>query len=46
MNASTDNLLDNELSDVQRLSFEYFLNETNPANGLIADETPPGRPLV
>jgi hypothetical protein len=45
MNASTDNLLDSELlSDVQRLSFKYFLNEANPANGLIADRNASGSP--
>ena len=45
MNASTENLLDNELlSDVQRLSFKYFLNEANPVNGLIADRNASGSP--
>ena len=32
------------LDALQRRSFEYFLNETNPANGLVADRTPPGAP--
>ena len=32
------------LDALQRHSFEYFLNETNPANGLVADKTQPGAP--
>ena len=30
-------LSDELLLDLQRLSLDYFLNEANPANGLIAD---------
>lgn len=38
MDASSDYPLCYELaSDIQRLSFEYFLKEANPENGLIAD---------
>ena len=32
------------LDALQRHSFAYFLNETNPANGLVADRTQPGAP--
>ena len=38
MDASTEHPLNDELlRDIQRLSFEYFLNEANPENGLIAE---------
>ena len=33
-----------QLDALQRHSFEYFLRETNPANGLVADKTQPGSP--
>ena len=32
------------LNTLQRESFEYFLNEVNPANGLVLDRTEPGTP--
>ena len=32
------------LDALQRRSFEYFLRETNPANGLVADKSQPGSP--
>ncbi len=32
------------LNALQRRSFEYFLRETNPANGLVADKSQPGSP--
>jgi hypothetical protein len=32
------------LDALQRHSFRYFLNETNSANGLVADRTQPGAP--
>ncbi|MEP7327025.1 MAG: glucoamylase family protein [Gemmatimonadota bacterium] len=32
------------LDALQRHAFEYFLHETNPANGLVADKTEPGAP--
>ena len=32
------------LDALQRHAFEYFLNETNAANGLVADRTQPGAP--
>ncbi|TGT13025.1 hypothetical protein EN817_33135, partial [Mesorhizobium sp. M3A.F.Ca.ET.174.01.1.1] len=38
MDASSEHALNDELlSDIQRLSFDYFLNEANPVNGLVAD---------
>ncbi|RWA70270.1 glucoamylase family protein [Mesorhizobium sp.] len=45
MDASSDHPLNDELlSDIQRLSFDYFLKEANPANGLIADRNTAGSP--
>jgi hypothetical protein len=45
MDASSDHKLNEELlSDIQRLSFEYFLKEANPENGLIADRNTPASP--
>jgi hypothetical protein len=36
---------DEEMLDkLERLTFEYFLHEDNPANGLIADKTQKGSP--
>jgi len=32
------------LDALQRHAFEYFLRETNPANGLVADRSQPGAP--
>ena len=32
------------LDSLQRHSFDYFLRETNPANGLVADRSQPGSP--
>ena len=32
------------LDGLQRHAFDYFLNETNPANGLVADTSMPGAP--
>ncbi len=32
------------LDALQRDAFQYFLRETNPANGLVADKTQPGAP--
>lgn len=44
MDASSDYPLCYELaSDIQRLSFEYFLKEANPENGLIADRNAQAR---
>lgn len=31
--------VDEELEKLQRESFDYFLHETNPANGLVIDKT-------
>ena len=33
-----------ELEDLQRLTFDYFLKETNPENGLVPDSTRQGAP--
>ncbi|WP_192183832.1 glucoamylase family protein [Mesorhizobium amorphae] len=45
MDASSEHKLNDELlSNTQRLSFDYFLNEANPANGLVADRNTPGSP--
>jgi hypothetical protein len=35
---------DEQLETLQRLTFDYFLNETNPENGLISDSTRQGSP--
>ncbi|MGI9024127.1 MAG: glucoamylase family protein [Burkholderiaceae bacterium] len=45
MNALDDESLDSHtLRRLQRNSFEYFLNETNRANGLVLDKTAPDWP--
>ena len=36
--------VDAELEKLQRETFDYFLHETNPANGLVIDKTAPGWP--
>ncbi|MEO8122500.1 MAG: glucoamylase family protein [Burkholderiales bacterium] len=41
MTQSADDLL---LDRLQRAAFRYFLEETNPANGLVADRTADGSP--
>src|ERR1051326_8184290 len=33
-----------ELAELQRLTFDYFLKETNPENGLVPDSTRQGAP--
>jgi len=35
---------DQELEELQRLTFDYFLKETNPENGLVRDSTRQGAP--
>src|SRR5688500_17119357 len=35
---------DPELEELQRLTFDYFLKETNPKNGLVPDSTRQGAP--
>ena len=35
---------DRELEELQRLTFDYFLKETNPENGLVPDSTREGAP--
>jgi hypothetical protein len=32
------------LDNLRRVTFDYFRNEINPRNGLIADKTQPGSP--
>ena len=32
------------LDALQRHAFDYFLHETNPANGLVVDKSQPGAP--
>ncbi|WP_217575641.1 glucoamylase family protein [Mesorhizobium sp. GbtcB19] len=45
MDASSDHALNDELlSDIQRLSFDYFLKEANPVNGLVADRNTAASP--
>jgi hypothetical protein len=36
--------VDAELEKLQKESFDYFLSETNPVNGLVIDKTEPGWP--
>jgi hypothetical protein len=36
--------IDAELEKLQRETFEYFLHETNPSNGLVIDKTATGWP--
>ncbi|MGH9882736.1 MAG: glucoamylase family protein, partial [Pyrinomonadaceae bacterium] len=36
--------VDAELEKLQRETFDYFLHETNPANGLVIDKTAPDWP--
>src|SRR5438874_8028767 len=36
--------VDDELQQLQRQAFSYFLHETNPANGLVIDKTAPDWP--
>lgn len=38
------NFSDTELEALQRLTFDYFLKETNPQNGLVPDSTREGAP--
>jgi len=35
---------DREIEELQRLTFDYFLKETNPENGLVPDSTRQGAP--
>lgn len=37
-------LPDATLETLQRVTFDYFLHQTNPANGLVIDKTQPGAP--
>ena len=40
----TNSFSDPELEELQRLTFDYFLKETNPENGLVPDSTREGAP--
>jgi hypothetical protein len=42
--ANTHPLSERLLAALQRISFDYFLNEVNPDNGLVADRTRQGSP--
>nr|WP_306264864.1 glucoamylase family protein [Pararhizobium sp. IMCC3301] len=42
--AGSPNAGEERLDALQRHAFDYFLNETNPANGLVADKSQPGAP--
>ncbi|MEO6280147.1 glucoamylase family protein [Roseateles sp.] len=42
--ANTPTFSDARLDALQRHAFEYFVRETNPANGLVADKSQPGSP--
>ncbi|MGE0651875.1 MAG: glucoamylase family protein [Alphaproteobacteria bacterium] len=44
MSMSTPNFGGTRLDGLQRHAFDYFLNETNPANGLVADKSQPDAP--
>ena len=44
MNSRQYSFSDEELEELQRLTFDYFLKETNPGNGLVLDSTRPGAP--
>lgn len=39
---TTRGFTDEDLGRLQRATFDYFWNQTNPANGLLADNTAPG----
>jgi hypothetical protein len=41
---TTEHPMDAELESLQRDTFEYFLKETNPRNGLVVDKTAPDWP--
>ena len=43
-NARAPKILDARLDTLQRHAFDYFLNETNSANGLVADKSQQGAP--
>ena len=44
LNAMSLDFGEARLDALQRGSFEYFLRETNPSNGLVADRSQPGSP--
>jgi hypothetical protein len=44
MKPRTQSFSDEKLETLQRLTFDYFLKETNPLNGLVPDSTRSGSP--
>ncbi|KQZ93988.1 hypothetical protein ASD64_03595 [Mesorhizobium sp. Root157] len=44
MKITADIPIDQDLADLQKVSFGYFLHETNPRTGLVADRTRVGSP--
>ena len=44
MRPGQDSFSDEKLEALQRLTFDYFLKETNPENGLVPDSTRQGAP--
>src|SRR6185295_1143402 len=44
MNSRRFSFSDKKLERLQRLTFDYFLKETNPQNGLVLDNTRPDVP--
>jgi hypothetical protein len=43
-NPKPESFSDDKLEELQRLTFDYFLKETNPENGLVRDSTREGSP--
>lgn len=46
MKRKRQNFSDKNLETLQRLTFDYFLKETNPENGLVPDSTRKGAPCT
>ena len=42
--ANPPDFVETRLDALQRHAFDYFVHETNPANGLVADKSQPGAP--
>ena len=40
----SDRVTDEDFARLQVTTLEYYLHETNPANGLVRDKTAPGTP--
>ena len=43
-NANSPDFGEGRLDELEHHAFDYFLNQTNPANGLVADKSQPGAP--